>query len=58
MATTLATDLVGELRACVRGEVDSSVRRRAEFSSDASNYRVVPQVVVFPRDVQDVLACR
>ncbi len=36
--------------------VDASARRRAEYSSDASNYRVVPQVVVFPRTVDDVLA--
>ncbi len=36
--------------------VDGSTRRRAEYSSDASNYRVVPQVVVFPRHVDDVLA--
>ena len=36
--------------------VDASTRRRAEYSSDASNYRVVPQVVVFPHDVDDVLA--
>ncbi len=56
MATTLATDLIGELRAAVRGEVDGSTRRRAEYSTDASNYRVVPQVVVFPQDVDDVLA--
>ncbi|CAO1652566.1 FAD-binding oxidoreductase [Salinibacterium sp. NYA9b] len=40
----------------MRGEVDDSTRRRAEYSSDASNYRVVPQVVVFPRDTDDVLA--
>lgn len=55
-ATALVTDLVGELRAAVRGEVDASTRRRAEYSTDASNYRVVPRVVVFPRDVDDVLA--
>ncbi len=55
-AAGLVTDLVGELRAAVRGEVDASSRRRAEYSTDASNYRVVPQVVVFPRDVEDVLA--
>lgn len=55
-ATTLATDLLAELRAAVRGEVDASTRRRAEYSTDASNYRVVPQVVVFPRDVEDTLA--
>jgi FAD/FMN-containing dehydrogenase/Fe-S oxidoreductase len=54
--TTLVTDLVGELRAVVRGEVDASARRRGEYSTDASNYRVVPQVVVFPRDTDDALA--
>jgi FAD/FMN-containing dehydrogenase/Fe-S oxidoreductase len=53
---TRASDLVGALRAVVRGPVDDSSRRRAEYSTDASNYRVVPQVVVFPRDTDDVLA--
>ncbi|MFI2755102.1 FAD-binding and (Fe-S)-binding domain-containing protein [Cellulomonas sp. P22] len=50
------TDLVHALRAVVRGSVDDSTRRRAEYSTDASNYRVVPEVVVLPRDVDDVLA--
>src|SRR5580693_4460155 len=36
--------------------VDVSPRRRAEYSSDASNYRVVPEAVVFPRSTEDVLA--
>lgn len=49
-------DVVHALRAVVRGSVDDSSRRRAEYSTDASNYRVVPQVVVFPRDTDDVLA--
>jgi FAD/FMN-containing dehydrogenase/Fe-S oxidoreductase len=53
---TQTADLVGRLRAAVRGSVDDSSRRRAEYSTDASNYRVVPQVVVFPRDTDDVLA--
>ncbi len=44
------------LRAHLAGEVDDSTRRRAEYSSDASNYRVVPEVVAFPRTVEDVLA--
>lgn len=50
------SDIVNALRSTVGGEVDDSTRRRAEYSSDASNYRVVPQVVVFPRDTDDVLA--
>ncbi|RHA42703.1 FAD-binding and (Fe-S)-binding domain-containing protein [Cellulomonas rhizosphaerae] len=50
------TDVVAALRSSVRGVVDDSTRRRAEYSTDASNYRVVPQVVVFPRDPDDVQA--
>ena len=49
-------DLSRQLRRVVRGTVDDSVRRRAEYATDASNYRVVPQVVVEPLDVDDVLA--
>ena len=56
MATTTAVDLVRELRAAVRGEVGTSTRVRAEYSTDASNYRVVPRVVVAPRDTDDLLA--
>jgi FAD/FMN-containing dehydrogenase/Fe-S oxidoreductase len=49
-------ELVGALTSRMRGTVDGSSRRRAEYSTDASNYRVVPQVVVFPDDTDDVLA--
>nr|WP_245859116.1 FAD-binding and (Fe-S)-binding domain-containing protein [Luteimicrobium subarcticum] len=38
------------------GDVDVTRLRRAEYSTDASNYRVVPDVVVMPRTVDDVLA--
>jgi FAD/FMN-containing dehydrogenases len=48
----LATRLAAELR----GEVDGSPRRRAEYASDASNYRIPPRVVVFPMDDDDVAA--
>jgi FAD/FMN-containing dehydrogenase/Fe-S oxidoreductase len=54
--TTASTDLTHALRAVMRGDVDDSTRRRAEYSTDASNYRVVPRVVAFPRDVDDALA--
>ncbi|WP_045878535.1 FAD-binding and (Fe-S)-binding domain-containing protein [Pseudofrankia sp. DC12] len=37
-------------------EVDDSARRRAEYSSDASNYRVVPAAVAYPRDADEVAA--
>src|SRR6266581_1275918 len=42
-------------RAGVR-EVDASTRRRAEYSADASNYRVAPQAVAFPRHRDEVAA--
>ncbi len=48
--------LAAELRRAGVGEVDISPRRRAEFSSDASNYRVVPQAVAFPRHRDEVAA--
>lgn len=54
--TEPAADVVRALRAAVRGEVATGTRVRAEYSTDASNYRVVPQVVVVPRDVDDLLA--
>ena len=47
-------DRFGELRARVGGAVDDGTRRRAEYSSDASNYRVVPDAVVFPKSDEDV----
>ncbi|GAB3680683.1 FAD-binding and (Fe-S)-binding domain-containing protein [Saccharopolyspora tripterygii] len=37
-------------------EAEHSARRRAEYSYDASNYRVEPLAVVFPRDADDVAA--
>ncbi len=35
--------------------IDDSARVRAEYSTDASNYRVVPEVVFFPRHTDEVL---
>jgi FAD/FMN-containing dehydrogenase/Fe-S oxidoreductase len=51
-----AAEVGQQLRRVVRGVVDDGIRRRAEYATDASNYRVVPQVVVEPLDVDDVLA--
>jgi FAD/FMN-containing dehydrogenase/Fe-S oxidoreductase len=50
-----AAEVADLLRRRLRGRVYDDRRRRAEFSSDASNYRVVPQVVVEPMDTADVL---
>jgi FAD/FMN-containing dehydrogenase/Fe-S oxidoreductase len=44
------------LRRAGIAEVDDSPRRRAEYSSDASLYRVVPSVVVFPRHADEIAA--
>lgn len=48
-APDLAQDVVGELRRRGIADVDDSTLTRALYSSDASLYRVVPQVVVRPR---------
>ncbi len=57
--TTLLPDtrsLVSGLRDALAGEVSIDKRRRAEYSTDASNYRVVPEVVAIPRDTDDLIA--
>ena len=51
-----ARSVAERLRRVVRGQVSDDSRRQAEYSTDASNYRVVPQVVVEPLDTDDVLA--
>ena len=52
----VSDELVSALRFAGVTDVDTATRRRAEYSSDASNYRVVPRVVVFPRHVDEVAA--
>ncbi|HEY0641582.1 MAG TPA: FAD-binding oxidoreductase, partial [Pseudonocardiaceae bacterium] len=42
------------LNEAVRGEVRFDTKTRALYTSDASNYRVPPAGVVFPRDVDDL----
>jgi FAD/FMN-containing dehydrogenase/Fe-S oxidoreductase len=54
--TEPVTDLAAALRRAGLAEVDDSTRRRAEYSTDASNYRVVPTVVAFPRHTDEVVA--
>lgn len=56
MPTAPSADLTAALRCAVRGSVDDGTRRRAEYSSDAGNYRVMPRVVVQPVDADDVAA--
>lgn len=40
----------------IDGDVDTSSLTRSMYSSDASNYRVVPDIVVLPRHTNDVIA--
>ena len=56
MTADLSADLVAELRAEGVTDVDDSVLTRALYSSDASLYRVVPQVVARPRHPDELLA--
>jgi len=60
VVTTSAAAGPGELAAALRQagvrEIDTATRRRAEYSSDASNYRVVPAVVAFPRHADEIVA--
>lgn len=46
---------VRELAQGISGEVSTTSARRAQYSSDASNYRVPPAAVVFPRTVDELL---
>jgi len=48
--------LATELRRAGVRDVDTSTRRRAEYSTDASLYRVVPAAVIYPRDADEVAA--
>jgi FAD/FMN-containing dehydrogenase/Fe-S oxidoreductase len=45
-----------ELRSAIRGEVSAEPIRIAQYSTDASNYRLPPAVVVYPRDADDLVA--
>ncbi len=57
MTTTIApAELAAALRGAGLTEIDTATRRRAEYSSDASNYRIVPAVVVFPRHADEIVA--
>lgn len=56
MVTATALDVVAELARLGVSDVDDSTLTRALYSTDASLYRVVPQVVVRPRHVDEVHA--
>ncbi|MET0766703.1 MAG: FAD-binding oxidoreductase, partial [Aeromicrobium sp.] len=54
--TATSTDVVAELARRGVADVDDSSLTRALYSTDASLYRVVPQVVVRPRSTEEILA--
>jgi len=56
VTTVEPAELAAALRAAGVAETDTAARRRAEYSSDASNYRVVPAVVAFPRHADEIVA--
>ncbi len=56
IAESSTSDLAVALRRAGLTDVDDSTRRRAEYSTDASLYRVVPRVVAFPRAIDEVVA--
>ena len=53
---TTGTDVAQALRGAGVGDVDDSTLARALYATDASLYRVVPQVVVRPRHVDELVA--
>ena len=52
----MSADLFAALRSAGLRDVDDSTLTRAAYSTDASLYRVPPQVVVRPRDRDELLA--
>ena len=56
MTAVSARELAAALRGAGLSGVDDSARRRAEYSTDASNYRVVPSVVAFPGHAEEAAA--
>ncbi|KAB2350152.1 FAD-binding and (Fe-S)-binding domain-containing protein [Actinomadura rudentiformis] len=53
---TVPDEILRALRKAGLADADISSRRRAEYSSDASLYRVLPSVVAFPRSADEVAA--
>ena len=48
--------ITARLSEVLDGDVDATSLTRAIYSTDASNYRVVPDIVVLPRHADDVVA--
>jgi FAD/FMN-containing dehydrogenase/Fe-S oxidoreductase len=48
--------IAADLTKLIRGDVFADIIHRVAFSTDASSYRIVPQCVVAPRDVREIVA--
>ena len=49
-------DIASELAKIIKGDVDTTDETREFYSHDASLFELKPQVVVFPKDGEDVQA--
>ncbi|GAB2478567.1 FAD-binding and (Fe-S)-binding domain-containing protein [Jatrophihabitans fulvus] len=56
MTLAPSDDLTAALLRAGLSEVETGNRRRAEYATDASNYRVPPAAVAYPREVAEVEA--
>ena len=54
--STASVAALGELRGTIKGDVRADQLSRALYATDASIYEIVPDGVVFPRCVADVVA--
>lgn len=50
------SQIAADLSQLVRGDVFADVIHRVAYSTDSSSYRILPQCVVAPQDVRDVVA--
>lgn len=50
------SQVAAELAKVVRGDVFSDIIHRVAYSTDSSSYRILPQCVVAPQDVRDVVS--
>lgn len=49
-------DLLTQIKQLIKGEVSEDEKIRADFSKDASLYKIKPALVVFPKDADDIKA--
>ena len=49
------SQIAADLTKLIRGDVFADIIHRVAYSTDASSYRIVPQCVVAPRDVREIV---